>query len=87
VQKQPRFAFAVKSSKESVMDASLFVTIFGAFSEDTLRKRRVAEWFRSVSVITGDEVLLKLPASPVNEDRRVAASRRSPDPSPLGLNG
>jgi hypothetical protein len=69
------------------MDASWFVTVFGAISsEDTLPKRRVPEWFSSVSVITGDEILLKLPALPENEDRRLAAYRRSSDPSPLGLN-
>jgi hypothetical protein len=67
------------------MDASQFVTIFGAlFSEDT-RRRRVAEPFTSVSVITGGEIGLKLPAEPGNDDRRIAASRRSPDTRPLGL--
>jgi len=69
------------------MDASWFVTVFGAISsEDTLRKRRVPEWFSSVSVITGGEVLLKLPASPEHEDRRLAEYRRSSDPRPLRLN-
>jgi hypothetical protein len=69
------------------MDASLFVTLFGAISsEDTLPKRRVPEWFSSVSVITGGEVLLKMPALPENEARRLAAYQRSPDPRPLRLN-
>jgi hypothetical protein len=70
------------------MDASLFVIIFGAiFSEDTRQKRRVAEWFSSVSVITGGEILLKMPALPENQERRIAAYRRSPDSRPLRLNG
>jgi hypothetical protein len=69
------------------MDASWFVTVFGAISsEDTLPKRRVPEWFSSVSVITGGEILLKLPALPENEDRRLAAYRRSSDSRPLRLN-
>jgi hypothetical protein len=68
------------------MDASWFVTVFGAiFSEDTLRKRRFPEWFSSVSVITGGEILLKLPAFSEHEGRRLAAYRRSPDPRPLRL--
>ena len=69
------------------MDASLFVTVFGAtFPEDPLQKRRVAEWFRTVSVITGDETWLTMPAFPENEVMRRAAGRTSPDPRPLGLN-
>ena len=69
------------------MDGSLFVTVFGAiFSEDTLRKRRVAESFRSVSVVTGGEVWLKMPALRENERTCLAVDRRSPDPTPLGLN-
>jgi hypothetical protein len=68
------------------MDASLFVTIFGAISEDTLRrKRRVPESFSSVSVITGGAILLKMPALPENEVRRIAVYRRSPDLRPLRL--
>jgi hypothetical protein len=66
------------------MDASLAAVMGGILPEGHVRKRRLPEWFSSVSVITGDEILLKMPAFPQNEDRRRAYGRSS-DSRPLRL--
>ena len=58
----------------------MFFPFFIVFpeSESFAPKRRAAQSFSVLSVITGGEIFLTKPALPDGEDRRVADYRKSP---------
>jgi hypothetical protein len=69
------------------MDAPMFVAIFTPiFSAHALHQGRREQSFSSVSVITGSEILLRVPASSEAANRRIAEYRKSPDSRLLRLN-
>ena len=60
-------------------DVSLFAILFFVFlpaSQSAAAKRRAAQSFSVISVITGSEVLVT--KAPEREDRRIADYRKSP---------
>jgi hypothetical protein len=67
------------------MDAASFVAIFlPMMAGATDEPRRFPRTFTSVSIITGSEIVLKVPPR-TGRDRRIAAYRKSPDARPLNL--
>lgn len=66
------------------MDVASFVAIFLPMVADQQR-RRSPKTFTSVSVITGNEIVLKTSALPARESR-VAAYRKSRESRRLNLN-
>ena len=68
------------------MEAALFVAIFFPIvcAMAVQERRRSAESFSSVSVITGSDIVLKVTALPDSE-RRLAAYRKSPESRLLNL--
>jgi hypothetical protein len=67
------------------MDTAWFMAMFLPMMSADQQRRRTPTTFTSVSVITGDEIVLRTTALPDRESR-IAAYRKSPESYLLNLN-